>query len=134
MNRLEIHGQRQLGVNLTNWNTFANFNPDYVGEYQEIIGYSITPTLNANDFYPASGNPINIVKPGLYNLKVSFQLTGTGISGTTGIIAFGSISYLFNSSHNFLYLSIATVFLTKSNLFNRTITFLIPDILIAIIC
>jgi len=89
MNRMEVHGQRQLGVNLTNWNTFANFNPDYVGEYQEIIGYSITPTLNANDFYPAVSNPINILKPGLYNLKVSFQLTGTAISGTTGIIAFG---------------------------------------------
>jgi hypothetical protein len=89
MNRMEVHGERQLGVNLTNWNAYANFNPDYVGQYQEIIGYSITPTLNANDFYPASGNPINILKPGLYNLKVSFQYNATSVSGSFGQIAFG---------------------------------------------
>jgi hypothetical protein len=89
MNRMEVHGQRQLGVNLTNWNIYSVFNPTFVNEYQEIIGFSITPTLNANDFYPASGYPIIVANTGLYNFKASFQLTGTAISGTTGIIAFG---------------------------------------------
>jgi hypothetical protein len=102
INRIELHGTRQLGVNLTNWNTYAVFGPQYVNEYQEIIGYSITPTLNANDFYPAAGNPINVSAIGLYNLKVSFQLNATAIGGTTGVIAFG-ITTSSSSATNWLY-------------------------------
>jgi hypothetical protein len=89
MNNMDVHGSRQVGSNLTNWNVYANFNPDWVGEYQEIIGYSITPTLNANSFYPVASNPINVLKPGLYNLKVSFQFTATAVTGSFGQIAFG---------------------------------------------
>ena len=102
MNRMEVHGSRQSGVNLTNWDSYANFNPGYVGEYQEIIGYSITPTLNANSFYPVSGHPINILIPGLYNLKVSFQFTATGITGSFGQVAFG-VTTSSSGATNWLY-------------------------------
>jgi hypothetical protein len=102
INRIELHGTRQLGINLTNWNTYSVFGPQYVNEYQEIIGYSITPTINANDFYPSAGNPINVSAIGLYNLKVSFQLNATAIGGTTGIIAFGVTSSS-SSATNWLY-------------------------------
>lgn len=102
MNNMDVHGSRQAGVNLTNWNIYANFNPDYVGEYQEIIGYSITPTLNANSFYPTASNPINILKTGLYNLKVSFQFTATAVTGSFGQIAFG-VTTSSSSATNWLY-------------------------------
>jgi hypothetical protein len=102
MNRMEVHGQRQLGVNLTNWNVYSIFNPTFVNEYQEIIGFSITPTLNANDFYPASGYPIIVANTGLYNFKASFQFTATAISGTSGIIAFG-VTTSSSSATNWLY-------------------------------
>ena len=102
MNRIEVNGTRQLGVNLTNWNTYAVFTPDYVNQYQEIIGYSITPTINANDFYPAAGNQINVSLVGLYNINATFQLNATAIGGTTGIMAFG-ITTSSSSATNWLY-------------------------------
>lgn len=102
MNRMEVHSSRQAGVNLTNWTSYSNFAPGYVGECQEIIGYTITPTLNANDFYPAASTPLTVSVVGLYNLRVSFQFNATAVSGSFGQIAFG-VTTSSSSATNWLY-------------------------------
>jgi hypothetical protein len=77
----------------------------HVGNSYQLFGYTLTPTLNAIDFYPQANTPIGIFQ-GFYNIQATFQLTGTAIN-STGRLAFGVTSnsatgdWLYASNGNF---------------------------------
>jgi hypothetical protein len=102
INRINLVGNRYSAPNIASWDDYSVFQPTLVGEYLEVIGPSITPTLNTNSFYPAASHPFAIANQGQYNMKVTFQINGSAISGTTGIIAFG-ITTSSSASTNWLY-------------------------------
>ena len=89
INKINLVGNRYSAPNIATWDSYAIFYPTTIGEYLEVIGPSVTPTLDANSFYPAASHPFNVANIGQYHMKVTFQLTGSAISGTTGIISFG---------------------------------------------